>query len=229
MKPLAITAGLLAFACTMSQLSAQVSASSGCSGTASHSQGTSGSSGLGSPGTSGTSGSASHSPGTSGSSGSGSTGTSGSSSSSGHGCLCLSNASVHTTGVGCAPAGLTIPTLTEVGMPVPGNPVGVDVQSPSTPNSFGILLFGLSTTFDPVLNVPLPFDLAPVGFPGCALYTNSVWPVAVGTDANGDGNYSTPIPALAKWCDRELTFQVFFLSSNSELLTSAGLTQVFGN
>ncbi|MCA8974664.1 MAG: hypothetical protein KDC98_08075 [Planctomycetes bacterium] len=140
---------------------------------------------------------------------------------------CPNQAAVNVIGSGCAPAGQTVPVLTSIGAPnVPG-PVGVDVSSPSTPNSVGLLIFSQSTTFDATLNVTLPHDLTPYGFAGCNLYTATVWPVAVATDASGNGSYSTNIPALAKWCERELTFQAFFL--NNGLYSTAGLTQILGS
>lgn len=145
------------------------------------------------------------------------------------GICCLNQAAVVSVGTGCAPATSTIPTLSSVALPVPGGAIGVDISSPSTPNAFGLLVYGFSSTFDPSLNLPLPVDLGAFGFPGCALNVSSEFPIGVVVDGNGDGTHSFNIPALAKWCEREISFQVFFLSANTELLTSAGLTEIIGN
>lgn len=146
---------------------------------------------------------------------------------SGGGVCCPLPAMTQGVGAGCAPAGVTVPTLTPIGAPMPGMPLGVDVASPSTPNAFGILVYGFSTTFNPVFNSALPIDLGQFGFTGCSLLVSSEFAVGVMLDGNGDATHSFQIPSLLKWCSREISFQYFGLAGN-DLITSAGLTQTIG-
>ncbi|MCA8951713.1 MAG: hypothetical protein KDE27_19550 [Planctomycetes bacterium] len=142
---------------------------------------------------------------------------------------CPNSATVDIVGQGCAPTGLTVPTLTAIGVPMPGEPLGVDVSSPSTPNGLGLLAYGFSITYDPILMQSLPIDLSGFGFAGCTLLVSTEFSRIVPVDANGNGSHSFEIPPRLKWCGRMIPFQVFFLTNGGELLASAGLRQTIGS
>ncbi|MCR9244769.1 MAG: hypothetical protein NXI31_07040 [bacterium] len=141
---------------------------------------------------------------------------------------CPNPATVTGLGTGCAPSQFTIPTLTSIGAPFVGGPVGVDVSSPSTPSTAGLLISGFSSRFDPIFNLPLPINLAQYGIPGCSLYASNEFVVPITTDANGDASYSVNIPGFAKWCGRDIIFQAFFVAGGG-VLSSAGLEQILGS
>lgn len=91
------------------------------------------------------------------------------------------------------------------------------------------MLYGWSDTFNPALNVGLPFDLGSLGFGGCALYTSAESTAGLVFDSNGDTNLTFVIPALLKWCDDQLVYQAFVLGSSGDLLASNGLKAQFGS
>lgn len=141
---------------------------------------------------------------------------------------CPNTPQIIPVGTGCAPAPLAIPTLSSVGTPGLAVPFGVDIQSPSTPNSFGILLVGIQP-ISPVFGLPVPIDLSPFGLPGCTLYSAGNAAIGVVTDGSGDASWSIILPSRTiKWCNVPFDFQVFFAAGGG-VLSSAGLTLVPGS
>ncbi len=142
---------------------------------------------------------------------------------------CPLAAIVENLGSGCAPSGITVPALTGVTLPMIGNDLDVQIDSPSTPSGLSLLAFGFSSTFNSVFNMPLPLPLGQFGFPGCTLYTSSEFLTSVMLDGNGSGQFTLTFPPSAKWCGAEITFQAFGLTSSNEVVTSQGLRNVVGS
>lgn len=195
-------------------------------GSSSNSNGSSSSSG--SCASSGSSGQGS--AGTSGSSGSNSGSSSSSSHSGSHGGCCLETASFTSFGTGCAPAGFSVPVLAGHQQPLVGGNVMLGVHSPSSPDGFALMVYGWSSQFHPGLNVPLPFDMTALGFPGCSLYTSGESAAAVLLDSNGVGHFSTSIPLRIKLCGLPLAFQAFALAGTTTgLLATNGVEANLGS
>jgi len=98
-----------------------------------------------------------------------------------------------------------------------------------------VLVIGWSASFSPSLGVPLPAELAELGFPGCFLYSSAdAATVPFMLDPNGDYEYSLPVPNFLKFCGVPLVFQTLMLGpsstpANAELLVSNGLQCLGGN
>lgn len=101
-------------------------------------------------------------------------------------------ATVQPFGAGCASGGTA--TWTTNGAPTLGNAqfaLGVAGAPGSAPC---LLALGLGRSVATVLGVPLPFDLAPVGAPGCALRVDPETLVARLSTASGVAQVQAPVP-----------------------------------
>lgn len=97
-------------------------------------------------------------------------------------------------GAGCLGSAKNRPTLSSTMWPqVGGKPFVMDLSG-GKPASLGIMIAGLKR--DKILSIPLPFDLKPLGAPGCLVW-NDIWlTTGVGINASGKGKFSLPLPSF---------------------------------
>lgn len=103
-------------------------------------------------------------------------------------------ATVQPFGVGCA-AGAAA-TWTTAGAPTLGNAQFALGCAGAPGSALCLLALGLGRYSAPALGVPLPFDLAAVGAPGCALRVDPETVVARIATASGAAQVGVPIPTL---------------------------------
>lgn len=100
--------------------------------------------------------------------------------------------------------------------------------SSAVPNSLGTLILGVSNQFWG--STPLPFDLSPIGLPGCNLLVSPDLFEYVYADALGAGGYSYSLPAAGVITGFTLYGQWFFdhpLGSPTDFGVSNGVEVVF--
>lgn len=148
---------------------------------------------------------------------------------------CPDKAECVVLGPGCAPSGMEVPVLASHRLPEVGSLARVVIDSPSTRRALALLAVGFSSSFNATLGVALPFDLAPIGFPGCSIQTSAdaaIIPIVL--HGQGQFQFHYRVPGNAKWCGAELAFQALVLGPNTtcrsaELLVSNGLRCLAGN
>ncbi len=92
-------------------------------------------------------------------------------------------------GAACADGNGSTRRMTWSGSSAVGNTLVLDVEAGTSP-MLAVVFLGLSAeTYGPL---PLPFDLAPIGAPGCLLHTSSE--VGLGPVVAGLGGIAIPIP-----------------------------------
>jgi hypothetical protein len=149
--------------------------------------------------------------------------------------LCPERARCIELGPGCAPAGMRRPELTSAARPAVGSTARVVIDSPSTPRAMTLLTIGYSSTFNPTLGIGLPFDLSPLGFTSCSMYSSGdAGIVPIMLDCDGEHEWRIRVPERAKWCGAPLVFQALILGPNTtagsaEVLVSNGLACSVGN
>jgi hypothetical protein len=146
---------------------------------------------------------------------------------------CAESASCTDLGPGCAPHRMHVPSLRSERLPVLGSTMRLQVRSKSTACAPGLLPISFSSTFSPALGIPLPFNLAPIGFPCCFLYSGgdaAIVPFVL--DQRGEFTFCLNVPPLTKYCGTLMAIQALIAHQGCkrlELLASNGLACTIGN
>jgi hypothetical protein len=148
---------------------------------------------------------------------------------------CPQRAQVSVLGPGCAPSGMQVPSLRCTARPSPGSTARFLIDSPSSRRAMAMLAIGFSSSYSEALGVALPFDMAPLGFPGCSLYSGGDAAI-VGflLDCRGEHVHRVRVPNRAKYCGTEISVQALILgphttAASAELLVSRGLLCTIGS
>lgn len=113
--------------------------------------------------------------------------------------LVLNSGSFVDVGTGCAGSVNNIPTMTSSGIPTIGKTLDIDLSG-GKPASPGIVILGFDrNTF---ANIPLPFDLMPLGAAGCQVWNDIVVTGGIGINAQGAAKFSLPIPSTLGGTER---------------------------
>lgn len=104
---------------------------------------------------------------------------------------CRKLGSTATSGTGCPGSNNSVPLLNFGGTPEINNMFSINVSG-ATPNRPALLTFGISKTTWGAIR--LPFDLAPLGAPGCKLLCSLESFLTSGTNGSGSGSISFQIP-----------------------------------
>jgi hypothetical protein len=94
-------------------------------------------------------------------------------------------------GSGCAGSNGVDPFINAASIPRVGDPLAMTLHQ-AKPNSLAVLCIGESRT--DYGGIPLPFDLAGVGAPGCALQVSIALLLVTTTSATGSGQLTVPVP-----------------------------------
>jgi hypothetical protein len=119
-----------------------------------------------------------------------------------------------TFGSGCPGSSGAVPTIqTAGGNPSAsvGNPKFSIVLSNALPSAPALLIGGISNTFWSSLGIPLPVNLAVVGFPACSLAVSAEVVIPATTTADGVEFAPMPVPANAALVGQSVYFQWFVL------------------
>ena len=107
--------------------------------------------------------------------------------------LVLTSANWVEAGSGCTGSNNNVPTLTSQTYPVLGKPFQLDVSG-CRPGSAGILMLGLER--NKWSGLTFPFDLKPLGAPGCLVWNEPLVTAGLGIDQSGNGKTFVPIPSF---------------------------------
>lgn len=139
----------------------------------------------------------------------------------------VGTAQVVSFGTGCAGASGEIPQIQVPAWPYTGNTLFLDAVGP--PSTQGVLFVGVDN--QSWSGVPLPLDLAPLGFPGCALLTRPNLMLPIASDETGVHR-----TVATGWsAGKTLYLQSFYLDASPSVLggfsegvaiTAAGLPPV---
>jgi hypothetical protein len=106
-------------------------------------------------------------------------------------------------GTGCP--GSTTPTLVVPDRPIAGQPFTVGASG-LPKYQLALLFFGFQDNF---AGFPLPFDLTPVGMPGCWLYTSANIELPFNSGASGQLSTTVTLPYVLPVIGARFTNQVF--------------------
>jgi hypothetical protein len=137
----------------------------------------------------------------------------------------LANANAR-LGPGCAGSNGVDPSINAASIPRVGDPLAITLQQ-AKPNSIGILCIGESRT--DYGGIPLPFDLAGVGAPGCALQVSIALLSVTTTSATGNGQLTVPVPNNPALVIQNVYYQWLVLDPANPLglVVSGGLRTQF--
>jgi hypothetical protein len=124
--------------------------------------------------------------------------------------LFANSANVTAYGAGCTGSGGHVPLIGSVADATVGQTYGIELHA-APPGTLAICALGDSNT--QLGAIPLPFDLAAIGAPGCSLLANLVFTTSLSTAGTGSGGgtatFRFPIPNDPTLRALVLYFQVF--------------------